>query len=207
MKFNKTISFTFFAATLIFLSFPLNVFACACCAEPGDYSISVKKPEKFELDELRKIRFATANLFTNAAGEDNVKGISPLGKNYSLNGLFQNNAWKLNLKDDKGKVGMLVMPMPASAVAFAADIHDGKQAGGGGPLLYKEWRFKYKVQSGTGIFQKGIAPATEYFLVLQGRGNACTQAGDFTHWRLEITGKKASYAFFGTLNSGKTAQK
>jgi hypothetical protein len=205
MKFNKIISFTFFAAALIFFTFPLNVFACACCAEAGDYSISVKKPGKFELDELRKIRFATANLFTNAAGEDNVKGISPLGENYSLNGLFQNNAWKLNLKDDKGKVGTLVMPMPASAVAFAADIHDGKQAGGGGPLLYKEWRFKYKVQSGTGIFQTGIAPATEYFLVFQGRGNACTQTEDFTHWRLEITGRKASYAFYGELSSGKTA--
>ena len=203
MKFKKTIFFTFFAA-LIFLSFPLNVFACACCAEPGDYSINVKKPEKFELNELRKIRFATANLFTNAAGEDNIKGISPLGENYSLNGLFQSGAWKLNLKDDKGKIGTLVLPVSASVVAFAADIHDGKQAGGGGPLLYKEWRFKYRVQSGTGIFQTGIAPATEYFLVFQGRGNACTQAEDFTHWRLEITGRKASYAFYGELSSGRT---
>jgi hypothetical protein len=205
MKFNKNISFTFFAASLIFLLLPMNVFACACCAEPGDYSISVKKPEKFELDELRKIRFATANLFTNAAGTDNIKGISPLGENYSLNGLFQSNAWKLNLKDDKGKIGTLVLPMPTSAVAFAADIHDGKQAGGGGPLLYKEWRFKYKVQSGTGIFQTGIAPATEYFLVFQGRGNACTQAENFTHWRLEITGRKANYAFYGKLSSGRTS--
>ncbi len=204
MKFNKTISFTFFAAAIIYLSFPLNVFACACCAEPGAYSISVKKPKKFELDELRKIRFATANLFMTAAGESNIKGISPLGENYLLNGLFQSGAWKLNLKDDKGKIGTLVLPMPTSAVAYAADIHDGKEGGAGGPLLYKEWRFKYKVQSGTGIFQTGITPATEYFLVFQGRGNACTQAEDFKHWRLEVTGRKANYSFYGELSSGRT---
>jgi hypothetical protein len=197
-----------FAAIYVCVCLPVfsfNIFACACCAEPGAYSISVKKPEKFELDELRKIRFATANLFTTAAGEDNIKGISSVGENYSLNGLFQGSTWKLNLKDNKGRIGTLVLPMPTTAVAFAADIHDGKQGGAGGPLLYKEWRFKYKVQSGTGIFQMGIAPATEYFLVFQGRGNVCTQAEDFTHWRLEINGRKANYAFYGELSSGKRA--
>ena len=95
---------------------------------------------------------------------------------------------------------MLNLLKPISMVDFEADLHESAN-GGNGPVLYKEWRFKYRVQSGTGIFQNGIAPATEYFLVLQGRGNNCTQAEDFTHWRLEITGKKASYAFFGKLNA------
>ncbi len=113
--------------------------------------------------------------------------------------MFQSNAWKLNFTDDKSKTGMLNLPMPTSMVAFAADIHDGKEGGAGGPLLYKELRFKHKVQSGTGIFKNGIAPATEYFFVLQGRGNNCLNASDFTHWRLEITGRKAGYAFYGNL--------
>jgi hypothetical protein len=34
-----------------------------------------------------------------------------------------------------------------------ADIHDRKP-GEGEPILYKEWRFKYKVRQGTGIFKK-----------------------------------------------------
>jgi len=93
---------------------------------------------------------------------------------------------------------------PLSMVAFAADIHD-KNSDADNPSLYKEWRFKYRVQSANGVFQKGFAPATQYFLVLQGRGNACTQAADFTDWRLEITGRQASYAFYGKLNSGKNA--
>jgi hypothetical protein len=55
--------------------------------------------------------------------------------------------------------------------------------------------------SGTGIFKKGIVPATAYFLVFQGKGNQCMAAEQFTHWRLEVMGKKASYAFFGTLKT------
>lgn len=190
---------------LCFVVFSLDALACACCAEPGAYSISVRKFNGFEIDELKKIRFETANLFLTAAGEESIRGIAPLGENYSVNGSLQNNFWKLNFKDNKGKTGALSLPLPTSVVAFAADIHDGREGAAGSPLLYKEWRFKYRVQSGTGFFQKGVAPATEYFLVLQGRGNACPQAEDFTHWRLEITGKKANYAFFGALGSSKIA--
>lgn len=180
--------------------FPSDALACACCSETGTYSISTKKPAQFELDELKRIQFGTTNLYTNAAGEDNIKGISSIGENYSLIGSLQNNLWKFNFKDGAGKAGTLNLTKPLSMVAFAADIHDNPDQGLG-PSLYKEWRFKYRVQSGTGIFQTGIAPGTEYFLVLQGRGNNCTQAEDFKYWRLEITGKKASYAFFGELKS------
>lgn len=190
--------FLFAIVTTIFI-FPSDALACACCAEPETYSISTRKPADFELAELGKIQFKTANLFMNAAGEDNIKGISSIGESYSLDGRMQNNSWKFNFKDDKGKTGTLSLSKPVSIIAFMADIHD-REPGAGEVSLYKEWRFKYRLQSATGVFQTGIAPATEYFLVLQGRGNGCTQAEDFTHWRLEITGKKANYAFFGELN-------
>lgn len=191
---------------LCILAVPFNIFACACCADAGTYSISTKKPGSFEFAELEKIKFGTANLFTNAAYPDNLKGIGSTNENYSLDGSLQSNLWKLNFKEEQNKSGTLNLTKPISMVAFIADLHDSKD----NELnisLYKEWRFKYRVQSGTGIFQKGIAPATEYFLVLQGRGNACTQAEDFTHWHLEITGKKADYAFYGKLSSSKIASK
>jgi len=188
-----------FAFAAIVLIFPTGAHACACCADAGTYSISVRKPSKSEFDELKKLNLGATNLFTTPGYPDDVKGISSLGDSYSSNGLFQNNLWKINIKDDAGKSGTLNLLKPTSMVDFKADLHDGAD-GENGPILYKEWRFKYRVQNGTGIFQTGIAPATEYFLVLQGRGNNCTQAEDFTHWRLEITGKKASYAFFGKLN-------
>jgi hypothetical protein len=36
-------------------------------------------------------------------------------------------------------------------------------------------------------------------LVLQGRGNGCDNAGDFGNWRLQVSGEKADYAFYGKL--------
>ena len=186
-----------FAASITL--FPTDALACACCAERGTYVIQTSKPSALELDELKRIQFATANLYMTAAGEDDIKGISPLGESFSLSGLLQNSAWKFIVKDDKGKTGTLNLTKPVSMVAFMVDTHDGGESNE--VVLYKEWRFKYRVQSGTGIFQTGIAPATEYFLVLQGRGNMCTQAEDFKNWRLEINGRKAGYAFFGDLKS------
>lgn len=65
-------------------------------------------------------------------------------------------------------------------------------------MLYKEWRFQGAVK-GDGVFNHGLMAPAKYFLVFQGRGNNCDNAEDFTHWRLEITGRKARYAFYGAL--------
>lgn len=197
MKAKKFLSLFF---TLICLSVPAMAWTCACCAEPGQYSISTRKPGAAELEILRDLRFSTANLFTNAAYPDNIKGINPLGENYFINGAFQNRVWRLNFKDDKNRTGMLEIPLSATMVEYMADIFDRQE--NSEPILYKEWRFKFRVSRGTGIFQRGLGgqqPASEYFLVLQGKGNNCTSAQDFHKWRLEITGKKASYAFYGKL--------
>ena len=90
------------------------------------------------------------------------------------------------------------MPLPVKMWTYAVDPHDGQKSAGGGPMLYKEWRFAGLV-SGTGFFKKGIIPQTRYSLVFQGHGNRCEDAGSFTHWRLEIIGRKARYAFYGEL--------
>jgi hypothetical protein len=82
--------------------------------------------------------------------------------------------------------------------SYQVDIHDGKQSGGGGPLLYKEWRFEGRV-NGSGIFRSETVVPIRYYLVFQGRGNACDNAKDFANWRLEVSGKKAGYAFYGNL--------
>jgi hypothetical protein len=194
---------------LLCLSLPVRASFCACCAERGQYTISVQKPEKDDFGILGELKFATANLYTTPAYPDDIKGIGSLAENYSVNSLFQNKAWRFTFKDDKGKTGTLSLPAPTSMVVFMADIpniHGTEEEdpnSHGEPVLYKEWRFKYSVGQGTGIFQNGIAPLTKYFLVLQGRGNNCTSAEDFKSWRLEITGKKASYAFYGNLKATK----
>ena len=192
------------------LFLPLDAFACACCAEPGEYIISTEKPDDYKLGLLKELKFEdAANLFMTEAGFDAIKGLSGIAKDYDsndwvaspqffgLNNIFAAKTWKFNFKTKKGKNGTLVLPLPTQMLSFKADIHDLQE---GEVSLYKEWRFKGNVQSGNGFFSPSIVPPTTYFLVLQGRGNNCDNAEDFTHWRLEITGKNANYAFFGKLN-------
>lgn len=204
-----------FAAFILFSS--ADIYACACCAEKGEYSIRTTKPTEYELGLLNAMRFENAaELFITEAGFDTIKGLKSLEKDFdsldwsaanqffSLENVFAARTWKFNFKTKTGKNGTLVLPLPAQVLNFKADIHDGKEGGGGGPLLYKEWRFKGNVQSGNGFFKAGIVPQTSYFLVLQGRGNNCDNAEDFTNWRLEIDGKNASYAFFGKMGEAKS---
>jgi hypothetical protein len=75
------------------------------------------------------------------------------------------------------------------------DPRDGRKSAGGGPLLYKEWRWE-GVPNAEGIFLKG---SQRYSLVFQGHGNRCDDASDFSHWRLEVTGKNISYVLFGAF--------
>lgn len=183
--------------TTLFLV-PARVLACACCADDGEYGISFSKPSAYQLGLLEQIRFGeTATVFTNAAGFDAVRGLSQPKESYSLKGALSGSFWQLVFRDG-GRAGTLSLPLPARMLRYRADIHDGQTGGAGGPLLYKEWRFEGQV-SGSGFFRAGITAPTKYFLVLQGRGNNCDNAEDFTHWRLEVTGRRAAYAFFGEL--------
>ena len=199
---------------LLLLALQNNIFACACCAEPGTYSIWTGKADGYYLDVVGGIKFDQKSyLYMTEAGFDSIKGLSEIRKDYNsdswtassgnfdLTGSYAAKSWKLNFKTPTGKTGTLSLPIPLQMLTFKVDIHDGKNGGGGGPLLYKEFRFKGNVGSGSGFFQKGIVKPTTYFLVFKGRGNGCDNSEDFTHWYLEIRGKNAKYEFFGKLSS------
>lgn len=212
MKFRSTLLVVLLT---VFFIFPSDTFACACCSEEGLYSIWTGKPDGYYLEVLEKVKFAEqAELYVDAAGFEEIKGLTGLNENsgemdfsnFGLTNSFMAKTWKLNFKAKNGKTGTLVLPLPAQMVSFKADIHDSQKSAGGGPLLYKEWRFKGTVQSGTGIFASGIVKPTTYFLVLQGRGNGCDNAEDYTHWLLEVGGKRADYKFTGKLSSGQASE-
>lgn len=196
MKFRTSV----LAITMLLITafvLPQQVWACACCADEGEYGISFSRPSANQLGLLRQIRFSeTATLFTDAEGLEAVRGLANPKETYALEGSLASSLWNLVFRDGK-LPGNLNLRLPARMLSYRADIHD-QRGGGGGPLLYKEWRFE-GLANGTGFFQRGFAAPAKYFLVLQGRGNNCDNAGDFTHWRLEITGRKARYAFFGEL--------
>jgi hypothetical protein len=206
----KKIPFFITAIFAFVLLFTSETFACACCAEKGEYSISTQTPDKDKLDLLNAMKFdGAAELFTTEAGFDEVKGLKSIKASYDANNwettpsfftlenMFAAKTFKFNFKTADGKTGTLVLPLPSQMLSFKADIHDTTE---GEVSLYKEWRFKGTVGSGNGFFKASILKPTTYFLVLQGRGNMCDNAEDFRNWRLEITGKNADYAFFGKMN-------
>ena len=187
------------ALLAVSLLLPARAWACACCSNEGDYYVSSTKPSEYEMSIVRQIRFGQeAKLYTTEGDpEDTAKGVAHIAEKYALGGSLVGGVWRLTFRDGS-KTGTLSLPLPPRMTSYTADIHDGQTSPGGGPLLYKEWRFEGQV-SGTGFFRAGTVAPTKYLLVLQGRGNGCQDAGDFKHWRLQITGRKARYAFYGEL--------
>jgi hypothetical protein len=188
------------------LTLPAFVLACACCAEPGSYFLTTRKPSTYDIGLLKEMDFGRdAQLYMTEAGFDMIKGLGDIENEsddaFNLVDSFTGNLWKIEIRTKGGKRGVLTLPLPAQMVTFKVDIHDEPADKPNGPSLYKEFRFKGSVSGGTGIFRSSIAKPATYFLVFQGRGNGCDNASDFTHWRLEIDGARAKYAFFGDLDS------
>jgi hypothetical protein len=152
------------------------------------------------LDEFRRIKFGPlASVYLTAVGFEDLKGLPGEYASYNLSHIFNpGGSMTLKLKTERGQTGSLVLSLPKTAISFGADLHEGE----GEPVLYKEWRFEGMV-SGSGIFKKGVVRGSKFRLILQGRGNNCVSAEDFKNWRLQITGTRASYAFYGSLNSPK----
>ncbi len=174
-------------------------FACACCSEKGQYSVYTSSPDKYTLDLLKDMHMDTGVEIFMTDGEDDMKGLGDLGwENLSLVDAFTNSTWKITIKSAGGKTGTLVLPRPAKMTSKKIDIHDSEE---GDPVMYKEFAFEGTVSSGSGVFKSGIVRPTKYTLIFQGRGNNCDNAGDFTHWRLAVNGKKASYAFYGKMKA------
>lgn len=201
MKKFSLICFLAFSVFLLSAQISFAAPFCACCAERGHYSITTSKPDQYAFDELKKLKFDSAQLYTDAGYPDTIKGIKPLGSSFTTTASLSGNLWRFVFKDDQAKSGTLNLAKPLSMTEYMVDQTPLADESSSQPVLYKEWRFKYSVNGGNGIFQSGTAPKTQYFLVLQGKGNVCTSAADFSSWRLEITGAKSSYAFLGKVSS------
>ena len=201
-----------FGLLVIFSLLSGNIFACACCAEPGTRHNYTAKTDSFIRDLVKQFKVADkADLYMTEAGFDLIKGIDPIAKedetaqgmlDFSSTGSFSGNTWKLTLKSPKGLAATYSITVPLKYSEFKVDIHDQENRPNG-PLLYKEIRFDGMLTSATGFAKTGAVRGTKYSLVFQGRGVGCNEVEDFTHWRLDIDGPKAGYAFLGKLSSGR----
>lgn len=182
--------------------------ACACCSEEGQYVAEENgKASDVQTAEMAHLKFGpTVALYVGAGDKDDVKGITTPAYQYSLAATFESDTdWRFSFRDEEGKTGTLWVPIKAAKVSIQKlDVHDGTKSAGGGPSLYKEWKFRGRVR-GDGIFKAGVNASAEATLILQGRGNNCDAASDFTHWRLEVAGAKAKFAFVGELTSDDQA--
>jgi hypothetical protein len=103
----------------------------------------------------------------------------------------------LSFRDGSGHTGTLSLARPGTMSVFEVDPRDRPDKGQG-PRLYKEWKLSASA-AGSGVFAPGIGPRQTLTLILQGSGNSCTSAIDFSHWTLMMQGPKANYTLFGDL--------
>ena len=199
-------SVSFLVATVITLSAASSAFACACCVERGHYSRSRVKMRSYLTAMMGDIRIGgRADLYMTEAGFDMIKGLPEIEQydaegatpSFSFTSSFDKKIWRLHVRAGPVRNGTLVIPMPLQIMMHKADI-DGID-NGLGVSLYKEFSLKGKVNSSSGILRS--ARGANYHLMFQGRGNGCDDASDFSRWRLEVSGPRAEYAFFGKTSS------
>jgi hypothetical protein len=172
---------------------------CACCATAGEWFTRQEPVTGETLSDFGRLGMAgNASLSMSEAGADGVRGISDALETYALTVSRNGRRWTLRLRGEGGKEGTLSFDVPRAATVFGVDLRDGQQGGGGGPLLYKEWRIEGPL-TGTGVFRQGAGAGTRFRLVLQGRGNMCTNAADYKNWTLQVSGPRSRYSFYGTL--------
>lgn len=172
--------------------------ACACCTSPGQRNVATVTLDSGKRQEIESLRFASkANLFTGEGDVGSIEGIATPAGSYHLTAGWRDGRLVLAFRDAAGRAGTLSLARPDRISVFEVDPRDRPDTGQG-PRLYKEWKLSSPA-TGSGIFQAGIAPRQTLTLILQGGGNSCSSAGDFTHWTLVMQGPKANYMMFGDL--------
>ena len=185
-------------AALVLLAAAGDALACACCTNYGQRNVQVAQLDSGRLAEIDQLRFTdTAQLFVGERSPDDVDGIDTPSDRYALNVTWEKDRVVFSLRDDAGHAGTLSLIIPNKISIFEVDPRDSPDQGHG-PALYKEWKLTGKV-AGSGVFSAGAGPQQLLTLIVQGRGNACTNTSDFSHWTLVMQGPKANYTFFGEL--------
>lgn len=102
------------AMWIALLLLPNRVWACACCAYPGEYQIDNKKPDAYKLNLMKRMHFGTmAYLFvSDAEPDEGPMGLAQPAESYSLSGSLVGDVWKLTFRNGD-ESGTLNLPLPA----------------------------------------------------------------------------------------------
>ncbi len=191
---GQDVVIAFLLAIVLFGASP-PALACACCTHAGQRNVATVALDSGKRQEIESLRFAgKATLLT---GEADAADIATPSASYELTAQWQDDRLVLSFRDQAGHTGALSLARPKTMSVFEVDPRSRPDQGQG-PTLYKEWKLSAPA-AGSGVFRPGIAPRQLLTLILQGGGNSCTSASDFSHWTLVMQGPKANYTLFGDL--------
>jgi hypothetical protein len=187
-------------ALVVWTGMSLSMFnqalACACCTDEGERFVEVENMNLALRERIDQLRFGkAAKLFVGEVGLEAIKGIANPSEHYNVEVTRDRGHLIFLLRDEAKRTGTLTLHIPSSVSMFEVDPRDGQQDGAG-VRLYKEWKLSSKMD-GTGIFATGNGNQQFLTLILQGRGNHCS---NFTHWTLVVNGPVANYLLFGSLS-------
>ncbi len=198
----RDLAFALSWAIVVLFGAASPAFACACCTLEGQRNVATVALDSGKRQEIESLRFAgKATLFAGEGDAADIEGITTPSGSYELTAKWLDDRLVLSFRDKLGRTGILSMARPKTVSVFEVDPR-GRPDKGHGPTLYKEWKLSAPA-AGSGVFQPGIAPRQLLTLILQGGGNSCTSASDFSHWTLVMQGPKANYTLFGDLVTTK----
>jgi hypothetical protein len=186
--------------------------ACACCTNEGQRHVQTQSIDDHATGILTDIRFdPAAHLYTGEGDADGgwTKSDSP---DFQVAVTKNGASWTFSFSQPDA-LGTLTFAIPKSVTKFEVDPREpastpapsgqtdnAGSSGGLGPVLYKEWRMTAPAR-GTGLFAAVTGGDQQATLILHGRGNSCTDSGQFTAWTVVLHGSKGTTSFFGTLSA------
>jgi hypothetical protein len=173
--------------------------ACACCSNDGQRYVETQPIDAYAAGILADIRFGeAAHLYTGEADVADIKGVAAKSNAFRLAVSKSETSWTFEFAETGGG-GKLVLAMPKNIAKFEIDPREpNSDTSRQGPLLYKEWRVAAKAH-GSGMLEGATGGDQQATLILHGRGNSCTDAGQFNAWTLVLHGSKAQATIFGDL--------
>ena len=190
-----------FISLFFYTGMALPAYSCACCADPAERHIGNIPLQDYLIADLKRLSFGPkAALYSNTCGLECVWGIENPQDLYQMSSHLSQGVWTLDMSSGDGPNGAISFDLPAEVFEFFVDTTP--DIGIRATPLYKELRLSVRAQ-GTGIFATGLAGQPEAQLILQGAGNHCTAAEDFTHWQFRVKSKAASFVLYGSLAQPK----
>lgn len=176
------------------------LWACACCASDGErFEIVGPLEEAFYGDLEDLTAFGPAEFVTGECGTDCVDGVEDAQYEYQPDFRVQGNRVTIRLSDIGGTArGTLFFELPEIMIYYGVDTNPEFESNG--PLLYKELIFDGGIE-GTGDFA-ALVPGTTAKLVLAGRSNHCSDAGDLETWSIDVDSEGINFRIFGRLAVG-----